>query len=324
MRRSQRLAAGEGEPRRRRRCSAALAALTACARSGQGNLLDAARSTRCARAPRSARSPTRSRRCGAAIGRPRRACPASTARSSRRTACGRTIKADIEAFAIEEGRRPRIMVAKLGQDGHDRGAKVVATAFADLGFDVDIGPLFQTPEEAARQAIENDVHAIGVSTLAAGHKTLVPAIIEALRKEGASDIVVFVGGVVPPQDYAMLLRRPAWPASTAPAPPSRSARPMCSRRSVPRVRLPSRFERSGKPRDDDAGSGPARTRRDRAVRGRAARRPPRAGQGDHAGRVHARRPPGARTRRDGEGAARDRRAHCAWASPARRASASPR
>jgi methylmalonyl-CoA mutase len=96
------------------------------------------------------------------------------------------------------------MVAKLGQDGHDRGAKVVATAFADLGFDVDIGPLFQTPEEAARQAIENDVHAVGVSTLAAGHKTLVPALIDALRAQGSGDIVVFVGGVVPVQDYPML------------------------------------------------------------------------------------------------------------------------
>ena len=116
------------------------------------------------------------------------------------------LKADIEAFAAAEGRRPRIMVAKVGQDGHDRGAKVVATAFADLGFDVDIGPLFQTPEEAARQAIENDVHAIGVSTLAAGHKTLVPAIIDALRAQGAADIVVFVGGVVPQQDYAMLMK----------------------------------------------------------------------------------------------------------------------
>jgi methylmalonyl-CoA mutase cobalamin-binding domain/chain len=93
------------------------------------------------------------------------------------------------------------MIAKLGQDGHDRGAKVVATAFADLGFDVDVGPLFQTPEEAARQAIENDVHAIGVSTLAAGHKTLVPALVKALREQGANDIVVFVGGVIPAQDY---------------------------------------------------------------------------------------------------------------------------
>src|SRR4029077_3982357 len=109
-------------------------------------------------------------------------------------------------FGDAQGRRPRVMIAKLGQDGHDRGAKVVATAFADLGYDVDIGPLFQTPEECARQAIENDVHAVGVSTLAAGHKTLVPAIIEALKKQGAGEIVVFVGGVVPPQDYAMLYK----------------------------------------------------------------------------------------------------------------------
>ena len=114
------------------------------------------------------------------------------------------LKSEIDAFAEEQGRRPRVMIAKLGQDGHDRGAKVVATAFADLGFDVDIGPLFQTPEECARQAIENDVHAVGVSTLAAGHKTLVPAIIQELKKQGADDIVVFVGGVVPQQDYAFL------------------------------------------------------------------------------------------------------------------------
>ena len=114
------------------------------------------------------------------------------------------LKTEINAFAEKEGRRPRVMISKLGQDGHDRGAKVVATAFADLGFDVDIGPLFQTPEECARQAIENDVHAVGVSTLAAGHKTLVPAIIAELKKQGADDIVVFVGGVVPRQDYDML------------------------------------------------------------------------------------------------------------------------
>ena len=114
------------------------------------------------------------------------------------------LKAEISTFAQEHGRRPRVMIAKLGQDGHDRGAKVVATAFADLGFDVDIGPLFQTPEECARQAIENDVHAVGVSTLAAGHKTLVPAIIAELKKQGADDIVVFVGGVVPRQDYDFL------------------------------------------------------------------------------------------------------------------------
>jgi len=114
------------------------------------------------------------------------------------------LKTEINAFAEEQGRRPRVMISKLGQDGHDRGAKVVATAFADLGFDVDMGPLFQTPEECARQAIENDVHAVGVSTLAAGHKTLVPAIIDELRKQGADDIIVFVGGVIPRQDYDFL------------------------------------------------------------------------------------------------------------------------
>ncbi len=111
------------------------------------------------------------------------------------------LQQDIEDFAAEQGRRPRIMVAKLGQDGHDRGAKVIATAFADIGFDVDIGPLFQTPEEAARQAIENDVHVIGISSLAAGHKTLVPAIIRALAEQGAEDIIVIAGGVIPAQDY---------------------------------------------------------------------------------------------------------------------------
>ncbi len=114
------------------------------------------------------------------------------------------LRAETASFAEQEGRRPRVLIAKLGQDGHDRGAKVVATAFADLGFDVDTGPLFQTPEECARQAIENDVHAVGVSTLAAGHRTLVPAIIEELRKQGGDDIVVFVGGVVPHQDYEFL------------------------------------------------------------------------------------------------------------------------
>ncbi len=114
------------------------------------------------------------------------------------------LKTEIDAFAAAAGRRPRVMIAKLGQDGHDRGAKVVASAFADLGFDVDVGPLFQTPEECARQAIENDVHAVGVSTLAAGHKTLVPEIIRALRAQGANDIIVFVGGVVPQQDYEFL------------------------------------------------------------------------------------------------------------------------
>lgn len=113
-------------------------------------------------------------------------------------------RAMADAFAAQEGRRPRILVAKLGQDGHDRGAKVIATAFADLGFDVDIGPLFQTPAEAARQAAENDVHILGISSLAAGHKTLAPQAIAELRKLGRGDILVVVGGVIPPQDYAFL------------------------------------------------------------------------------------------------------------------------
>ena len=107
-------------------------------------------------------------------------------------------------FAKVEGRRPRIMIAKMGQDGHDRGAKVVATAYADMGFDVDMGPLFQTPKEAARQAVENDVHIVGVSSLAAGHKVLAPQIIEELKKLGRDDIMVIVGGVIPPQDYQFL------------------------------------------------------------------------------------------------------------------------
>jgi methylmalonyl-CoA mutase len=114
------------------------------------------------------------------------------------------IKQDVERFAREAGRRPRLLVAKLGQDGHDRGAKVIATAFADLGFDVDVGPLFQTPEEAARHAIENDVHVVGVSSQAAGHKTLVPQLIAELARQGAGDILVVCGGVIPPQDYAFL------------------------------------------------------------------------------------------------------------------------
>ncbi|MFT6370573.1 MAG: methylmalonyl-CoA mutase [Maribacter sp.] len=109
-----------------------------------------------------------------------------------------------DRFAEQDGRRPRIMIAKMGQDGHDRGAKVVATGYADLGFDVDIGPLFQTPQEAAKQAVENDVHILGVSSLAAGHKTLVPAVIEELKKYGREDIMVIVGGVVPKQDYQFL------------------------------------------------------------------------------------------------------------------------
>ena len=114
------------------------------------------------------------------------------------------LSAEIAEFAQQEGRRPRMLVVKLGQDGHDRGAKVIATAFADLGFDVDVGPLFQTPQEAARQAIENDVHVVGVSSQAAGHRTLVPGLVQALRSEGADDILVIAGGVIPAQDHDFL------------------------------------------------------------------------------------------------------------------------
>jgi methylmalonyl-CoA mutase len=114
------------------------------------------------------------------------------------------IQAEVEQFAEAEGRRPRRLVVKMGQDGHDRGAKVIATAFADIGFDVDVGPLFQTPEEAAQDAIDNDVHVIGISSQAAGHKTLAPKLIEALGAMGASEIIVICGGVIPQQDYEFL------------------------------------------------------------------------------------------------------------------------
>jgi len=110
----------------------------------------------------------------------------------------------VSRFAEKEGRQPRIMIAKLGQDGHDRGAKVVSTGYADIGFDVDIGPLFQTPAEAAKQAVENDVHVLGVSSLAAGHKTLIPQVINELKRLGRDDILVIAGGVIPPQDYKFL------------------------------------------------------------------------------------------------------------------------
>ncbi len=114
------------------------------------------------------------------------------------------IKTEIEAFEQQHGRRPRMLVSKMGQDGHDRGAKIIATAFADIGFDIDLSPMFSTPEEVAKQAVENDVHVVGVSSQAAGHKTLVPELIEALKKEGADDIIVVAGGVIPKQDYGFL------------------------------------------------------------------------------------------------------------------------
>ena len=114
------------------------------------------------------------------------------------------IQKAVETFAEHEGRRPRMLVVKMGQDGHDRGAKVIATAFADIGFDVDVGPLFQTPEEAAQDAIDNDVHVVGISSQAAGHKTLAPQLVKALAAQGAEDIIVICGGVIPQQDYEFL------------------------------------------------------------------------------------------------------------------------
>ncbi len=116
------------------------------------------------------------------------------------------ITKDIEDFEKAHGRRPRMLVAKMGQDGHDRGAKVIATAYADVGFDIDLAPLFSTPEEVAKQAVENDVHVIGVSSLAAGHKTLIPELISELKKLDAQDIVVVAGGVIPKQDYDFLYK----------------------------------------------------------------------------------------------------------------------
>ncbi len=182
---------------------AALEALLECAKSGDGNLLECSIRAMRARATVGELSATLEQVFG------RHRADAQKVTGVYAAAYGdasewERLKAEVAGFAALHGRRPRILIAKLGQDGHDRGARVVATAFADLGFDVDIGPLFQTAEECARQAIENDVHAVGVSTLAAGHKTLVPAIIDSLRAQGGGDIVVFVGGVVPEQDYPVL------------------------------------------------------------------------------------------------------------------------
>ncbi|MFT3754115.1 MAG: methylmalonyl-CoA mutase [Paludibacter sp.] len=182
---------------------AALAAITECAKTGTGNLLELA---------------VEAARVRASLGEISDACEVICGRykATIRTISGvyssetkndaNFIKACelTEQFAKKEGRRPRIMIAKMGQDGHDRGAKVVATGYADCGFDVDMGPLFQTPAEAAKQAVENDVHVMGVSSLAAGHKTLVPQVIEELKKLGREDIIVIAGGVIPAQDYDYL------------------------------------------------------------------------------------------------------------------------
>ncbi len=182
---------------------AALEALTAAAQSGQGNLLDLSIRAVRHRATVGEISDALEKVWGRHRADTQKVTGVYAAAYDSAEGWDK-LKTEIATFADDHGRRPRVMIAKLGQDGHDRGAKVVATAFADLGFDVDMGPLFQTAEECARQAIENDVHAVGVSTLAAGHKTLVPAIIESLKQQGADDIIVFVGGVIPRQDYGFL------------------------------------------------------------------------------------------------------------------------
>lgn len=190
------------------KCQASLAALTKCAETGEGNLLELSIVAARNRASLGEISDAMEK----AFGRHQ----ATTKLINNVYRSEYTMTDDIEkvraltdAFAEREGRRPRILVAKMGQDGHDRGAKVVATAYADMGFDVDVGPLFQTPEETARQAVENDVHIVGMSSLAAGHKTLLPQLIAELKKYGREDIIVIVGGVIPPQDYDFLLEHGA-------------------------------------------------------------------------------------------------------------------
>jgi len=182
---------------------AALAALVSCAETGTGNLLALAVEAARHRATLGEISDAIESVCG------RHQAEIRTISGVYSTEFGKDEDIDnvtgmIKRFEKHEGRRPRILVAKMGQDGHDRGAKVVATAFADLGFDVDVGPLFQTPEETARQAVENDVHIVGMSSLAAGHKTLLPALIDELKKLGREDIMVICGGVIPAQDYEFL------------------------------------------------------------------------------------------------------------------------
>ena len=184
---------------------AALAKITECAKSGEGNLLEAAVEAAGLRATLGEISDA----CEAVAGRYKAIIRTISGVYSAESKDDETFKEACrltEEFAKKEGRRPRVMIAKMGQDGHDRGAKVVATGYADCGFDVDMGMLFQTPAEVARQAVENDVHAVGVSSLAAGHKTLVPQLIEELAKLGREDIMVFAGGVIPAQDYDFLYR----------------------------------------------------------------------------------------------------------------------
>lgn len=184
---------------------AALDKLTACAASGEGNLLECAVEAARVRATLGEISDACEKIAGRYKAVIRTISGVYSAESKQDESFARAC-ALTEEFAKREGRRPRVMIAKMGQDGHDRGAKVVATGYADCGFDVDMGPLFQTPAEAAKDAIENDVHAIGVSSLAAGHKTLIPQLIEELKRQGREDILVFAGGVIPAQDYDFLYR----------------------------------------------------------------------------------------------------------------------
>ena len=183
--------------------NAALAAITKCAETGEGNLLELAVDAAKKRASLGEISDACEKVCGRykAVIRTVSGVYSSIANEDEDF---RKAKSMADEFAELTGRRPRIMIAKMGQDGHDRGAKVVATGYADMGFDVDMGPLFQTPEETAKQAVENDVHVVGVSSLAAGHKTLVPAVVAELKKLGREDILVYVGGVIPHQDYQFL------------------------------------------------------------------------------------------------------------------------
>jgi methylmalonyl-CoA mutase len=186
-------------------CQAALDAITECARSGEGNLLELAVEA----AFRRASLGEISYACEKIAGRYKAVIHTISGVYSSEYKSDKDYteaRALVAKFAEKEGRQPRIMIAKMGQDGHDRGAKVVSTGYADIGFDVDIGPLFQTPSEAAKQAVENDVHVIGVSSLAAGHKTLIPEVIDELRKLGREDILVIAGGVIPPQDYEFLYK----------------------------------------------------------------------------------------------------------------------
>ncbi|MCA9895808.1 MAG: cobalamin-dependent protein, partial [Anaerolineae bacterium] len=187
---------------------AAIESLSASAKTGEGNLLDLA---------------VKAARARASLGEISNALESAWGRhqATIRSIAGvystefgedaqiQQVRERATTFELQEGRRPRILVAKMGQDGHDRGAKVIATAFADLGFDVDIGPLFQTPDEVARQAIENDVHIVGISSLAGSHKTLLPQLVAELAAQGRPDILVVIGGVIPAKDYAFLYEQGA-------------------------------------------------------------------------------------------------------------------